>query len=228
MQIGEPRFASVGPRDRVIRVLVVDDHPLFAQGTVEVLDRMPGIRALAFATTLDDAVTKVRELRPDVVVCDVMLGDQPNGFELVQRMVDEVDVQAPVIYLSQFANSALYRRAMDAGAAGYLRKTATADELRAAILTVASGSSVFPRAAFTRETVGPRTPSPRELEILALIAEGNSNGEIGARLGISESTVETHVQRLRQRYAMTTRTQLALLADRQGWLAPRLEIDGVN
>lgn len=212
----------------MIRVLVVDDHPLFAQGTVEVLDRLPGIRAVGFAMTLDEAIIRVRELRPDVVVCDVMLGDEPNGFELVKRMQDDLGEQAPVIYLSQFANSVLYRRAIDAGAAGYLRKTATADELRAAILTVASGSTVFPRAAIMRETDGPRTPSPRELEILARIAEGQSNSEIGARLGISESTVETHVQRLRLRYGMGTRTQLALLADRQGWLTPRLEIDRVR
>lgn len=211
----------------MIRVLVVDDHPLFARGTVEVLDRMPGIRAVGFATTIDEAVNSVRELQPDVVVCDVMVGDQPNGFELVKRMKDEAGEQPPVIYFSQFANSVLYRRAIDAGAAGYLRKTATADELGAAILGVAGGSTVFPRAA-TRDADGPRTPSPRELEILEMIADGQSNSEIGARLGIGASTVETHVQRLRLRYGMPTRTQLALLADRQGWLTPRtLEIDRV-
>ncbi len=210
----------------MIRVLVVDDHPLFAQGTVEVLDRMPGIRAVGSATSLDEAVASVRELRPDVVVCDVMLGDHPNGFELVARLRDQAGEQPPVILLSQFANSVLYQRAIDAGASGYLSKTVDADGLRAAIVTVSGGSTVFPRVAVTGEADGPRVPSPRELDILARIAEGQSNSEIGAHLGIGESTVETHLQRLRLRYGMATRTQLALLADRQGWLTPRpVEID---
>jgi DNA-binding NarL/FixJ family response regulator len=208
----------------LIRVVVVDDHPLFAQGTVEVLDRLPGIRAVGFATSLDDAVTKIAELKPDVVVCDVMLGDKPNGFELVARLRDEVDLQPPVIFLSQFSNAVLHRSAISAGAAGYMSKTADGEALRAAILAVHGGSTVFPRAA-AREREGsdeqPRLPSPRELQILELVADGRSNAEIGAQLGISDTTVETHVSRLRARYAVGTRTQLALLADRQGWLTPR-------
>lgn len=210
----------------MIRVMVIDDHPLFAQGTVEVLDRLPGIRAVGFATSLDAATEKVRELRPDVVVCDVMLGDKPNGFELVERLRAEGGEQPPVIYLSQFANAVLYQRALAAGAAGYLSKSVEPEALRAAVLAVAAGSTVFPRAAIRPEPEGPRPPSPRELEILEMVADGRSNSEIGARLGIGESTVETHISRLRLRYGLATRTQLALLADRQGWLVPRPQLDG--
>jgi DNA-binding NarL/FixJ family response regulator len=202
-------------------VVVVDDHPLFAQGTVEVLDRLPGIRAVGFATSLDDAVLKIGGLKPDVVVCDVMLGDEPNGFQLVSRLRDEAGVMPPVIFLSQFSNSVLHRRAMDSGAAGYLSKTSDGESLRAAIIAVHAGSSVFPRASHGGPGDAPRPPSPRELEILEMVADGRSNAEIGARLGISENTVETHVSRLRTRYGVGTRTQLALLADRQGWLTPR-------
>jgi DNA-binding NarL/FixJ family response regulator len=212
----------------MIRVVVVDDHPLFAQGTVEVLDRLPGIRAIGYATSLDDAVAKCRELRPDVVVCDVMLGDKPNGFELVQRLKTEMGEQPPVIYLSQFANAVLYERAIAAGASGYLSKSVQAEGLRAAVLAVAAGSTVFPRAAIVPQPDGPRPPSPRELEILAMVADGRSNTEIGASLGIGESTVETHISRLRIRYGLATRTQLALLADRQGWLTPRMELDSTS
>jgi DNA-binding NarL/FixJ family response regulator len=210
----------------LIRVLVIDDHPLFAQGTVEALDRQPGISAVGFASSLEDAVLKIAELNPDVVVCDVMLGDQPNGFELIGRLRAAGQSPRPIIYLSQFGNSVLYQRAIEAGAAGYLLKTADAESLRAAILSVSSGSTVFPKVVLNPEPEGPRRPSPRELEILAMIADGHSNTEIGDELGIGESTVETHVARLRQRYGLSTRTQLALLADRQGWLTPRpLEID---
>jgi DNA-binding NarL/FixJ family response regulator len=207
--------------ERVIRVVVVDDHPLFAEGTVEVLDRMPGIRAVGYATTLDDAVTKIGQLRPDVVLCDVMLGEDPIGFTLPQRLRAEVDASPAVVFLSQFADGAMYKRAIAAGGSGFLRKTVEPEALRAAIVAVADGSSVFPRAAITPETDGPRAPSPREVDILDLLAEGRSNTEIGAELGIGESTVETHLSRLRTRYGVATRTQLAVLADRQGWLRPR-------
>jgi DNA-binding NarL/FixJ family response regulator len=167
-------------------------------------------------------VAAIKDLKPDVVVCDVMLGDEPNGFDLVGRLGDETDVQPPVIFLSQFSNSVLHRRAQDAGAAGYLSKTADGEQLRAAILAVHAGSTVFPRRANSRKRPdeAPRLPSPRELEILEMVADGRSNAEIGAHLGITENTVETHVSRLRARYGVGTRTQLALLADRQGWLTP--------
>lgn len=206
----------------MIRVVVVDDHPLFAQGTVEVLDRLPGVRAVGYATSLDDGAAAVRTLRPDVVVCDVMLGEKPAGFELLERMrADDGDAAPPVIYLSQFANSAMYQRAIAAGAAGYLPKTVEPEALRAAVLAVAAGSSVFPRAATAPSSDAPRRPSARELEILDMVADGSSNAEIATQLGVAESTVESHIRRLRSRYGLNTRTQLALLADRQGWLVPR-------
>lgn len=202
----------------MIRVVVVDDHPLFAEGTVEVLDRMPGIRAVGYAVTLDEAVRKIGDLRPDVVLCDVMLGADPVGFTLLPRLRAEIDASPAVIFLSQYADGAMYKRAIAAGGSGFLRKTVEPESLRAAIVAVADGSTVFPRAAITPETDGPRTPSPREVDILDLLAEGRSNTEIGAQLGIGESTVETHLSRLRIRYGVATRTQLAILADRQGWL----------
>ena len=212
----------------MIRVVVVDDHPLFAQGTVEVLDRLPGVRAVGYATSLEDAAAAVRSLRPDVVVCDVMLGDKPTGFDLLARIRADGEEPPPVIYLSQFANSAMYQRAIAAGAAGYLLKTVEPEALRAAVLAVAAGASVFPRAALARTSEGPRPPSARELQILEMVADGRSNAEIAADLGVGESTVETHIRRLRARYGLATRTQLALLADRSGWLAPRAGLEGAG
>ena len=208
-----------------ITVFVVDDHPLFATGTVQALDRMPGIRGLGYATDIESAVDRIRDLQPSVVVCDVMLGDRPNGLELIARL-RAADVTAPpVIYLSQFANSVLYQQAIELGAAGYLSKTVESDALRGAVLAVAGGSTVFPRAAIRPdESAEPRLPSPRELEILSMLADGRSNSEIAGRLGIAETTVESHVSRLLARYEVTTRTQLAVFADRHGWL-PRGDIE---
>lgn len=203
----------------MIGVLVVDDHPLFAQGTAELLDRLPDIQVLDFVLDLDTAVHKITELEPDVVVCDVMLGDRPAGLELPARLIKQRR-HVPVLFLSEFASAQLHARAIDAGAAGYLRKTVDAEELRAAILSIAAGATVFPRSSIRPPRDGPRPPSPREVEILALVADGRSNSEVAAQLGISGKTVETHMARLFERYGTASRTQLAIFADRRGWLRP--------
>ncbi len=201
-----------------IRVVVVDDHPLFAQGTVEVLDRLPGIRAIGFALNLEDAHRLIAQAQPDVVLCDVMLGDKPNGFELPQLLGDDPLGRPPIIFVSQFASPVMVEQAQAAGAAGYLAKTAQPETIRAAILAVAAGSTVFPRRTGMAGDEEPRLPSPRELAILRQVADGRSNQEIAASLGISVNTVESHLERLRLRYDLATRTQLAVFAERQGWL----------
>jgi DNA-binding NarL/FixJ family response regulator len=200
-----------------IRVVVVDDHPLVAQGTVEVLDRMPGIRATGFALDLEGAVLLIARDAPDVVLCDVMLGDEPRGFELPALLGDEQS-RPPIIFVSQFANDVLVERARAVGAAGYLSKVSQPETVCATTLAVAAGSTVFPRRPAGAERSA-RLPSPRELEVLRCISEGRSNQEIAGALGISETTVESHLERLRTRYGQTNRTQLAVFADRQGWLS---------
>ena len=148
-----------------------------------------------------------------------MLGDRPAGLELPARLIKQRR-HVPVLFLSEFASAQLHARAIDAGAAGYLRKTVDAEELRAAILSIAAGATVFPRSSIRPPRDGPRPPSPREVEILALVADGRSNSEVAAQLGISGKTVETHMARLFERYGTASRTQLAIFADRRGWLRP--------
>lgn len=201
-------------------MFVVDDHPLFAQGTVEILDRLPGVRAVGFALGLEEAVEAIGRLTPDVVVCDVMLGAEPSGLGLPAMLGGNEAERPPFIFLSQFGDHVLVDQARAAGAAGYLVKTTGPETLRAAILAVAAGSTVFPRVPAGTADSGPRTPSPRELEVLNLVADGRSNSEIGLALGIGEHTVETHLERMRDRYGLPSRTQLAVFADRQGWLSP--------
>jgi two-component system NarL family response regulator len=200
-----------------VRVIVVDDHPLVAQGTIEVLDRMRGIRATAFALDLEGAVSLIARDQPDVVLCDVMLGDEPRGFELPALLGDEA-TRPLIVFVSQFANDVLVERAQSVGAAGYLSKAAQPETVRATILAVAAGSTVFPRRPASAET-GTRMPSPRELDVLRHVADGRSNQEIATALGISDTTVESHLERLRLRYGQANRTQMAVFADRQGWLS---------
>jgi two-component system, NarL family, response regulator DesR len=147
-----------------------------------------------------------------------MLGDKPAGLDLPAILAGSLDVEIPVIFLSQFGGRVFVERALSGGAAGYLLKTVDAHELGAAITTVAAGGTVFPKAAL-RPPAGPRRPTPRETEILSLIADGASTAEAASRLGISVNTVETHVARLLARYGASSRTQLAVMADRHGWLS---------
>ncbi|MEP7158312.1 MAG: response regulator transcription factor [Chloroflexota bacterium] len=200
-----------------VRVVIVDDHPVVARGTVEILGAMPGIHATGFALDLEDAVRVIARDAPDVVLCDVMLGDEPRGFDLPALLGDEA-ARPLIVFVSQFTNDVLVERARAVGAAGYMSKTAQPETMRATILAVAAGSTVFPRRVASAEA-GPRLPSPRELDVLRHVAEGRSNQEIATALGISDTTVESHLERLRLRYGQTNRTQMAVFADRQGWLS---------
>lgn len=201
-----------------IRVLVVDDHPLFAQGTAEIIERLPGVSAIGFAIELDEAVRRVVSMRPDVILCDILLGDRPAGLDLPGR-VAAAGVACPVLFISQFHSAAMVEQAARAGGAGVIPKLVTATELAEAIVAVHELRPIPHRRAMP--VPGPRPPAPREVEIMTLIAEGSSSGRVAARLGISERTVDTHLARLFARYKCTTRTQLLLLADRHGWLGPR-------
>jgi DNA-binding NarL/FixJ family response regulator len=203
---------------RLIRVVVIDDHPVFAQGLHEILGRLAGIEPVGYAYNLKRAVSLVEAERPDVVLCDVLFGEETSGFELPARLRAGPAARTPVVFLSQLASQALFARAVTAGGSGYLLKTAEADEIRAALVTVAAGNTAFPKAVLQPVSGEPRAPSTRETEILRLVAEGRSNSEVGALLGISDKTVETHLSRLFQRYGANSRTEMAIMADRKGWL----------
>ena len=209
-----------------VTVLVVDDHPLFASGTVDVLAKQPGLRPIGYALGLAEAVVRVREGDPDVVVCDVMIDGRPDGLELPSRVHSPGSARPAILYLSEHVSPHFRAEAVAVGGAGYLPKTAEPDEVTAAIRSVASGATVFPRSAIAGTTGGPRRPSPREVEILVQIASGASTAEVGRRLGISSKTVETHIARLFKRYSAASRTHLVVMADRRGWLTrpPRSDL----
>ena len=126
-----------------------------------------------------------------------------------------------VLLLSSFDQPPLIRSAFERGAAGYLIKTSEVGEILDAIRTVASGGTAFSAAMLRAIRSAPRRPSDRELEVLALLCGGASNDEIGVRLGVTEKTVESHLRRLFDRYGVLSRTELAVLALREGWVAEK-------
>jgi DNA-binding NarL/FixJ family response regulator len=196
-----------------IRVGVVDDHAIVRDGTAALLEREPDIEIVGVAGTLESA-TSLLALKPDVLVVDIRLGEQ-NGFDFVREL--SANSGPAVVILSAFDYPQYVDAALRLGASGYILKTDPFGNLVNAIRQVAGGGiaySVRPRPADHRRL------SLRETEVVALVVEGRSNDEIGARLGISPKTVESHLTRIYERVHVASRTELATRAVREGWIEP--------
>jgi DNA-binding NarL/FixJ family response regulator len=201
-------------------VLVVDDHPAIIDAISAAVRGAPDLELAGAARSLADAQQlMVAAGRPtDVVVADVQLDGNAEGLQLV----DALGPNGPaVLLLSSFDQPPLVRAAFERGAAGYVLKTTEVEEILAAIRTVADGGTAFSAAMLSTVRSAPRRPSDRELEVLTLLAGGASNDEIGARLGVTEKTVESHLRRLFDRYGVLSRTELAVLSLREGWVSER-------
>jgi DNA-binding NarL/FixJ family response regulator len=198
----------------VIRVLVVDDHPLFRHG----LAGMLGIAGdMELADAVGDAETAVRrcdELEPDVVLMDLNLPGMP-GVEAIRRIVARQDPPA-VLVLTMVDDDDTVAAALQVGARGYLLKGAVQDDVLAAIRTVAAGGLVLAGDAAERVLAGRRRYrqdlTERESQVLALIAAGRSNTEIARELELSLKTVQNHVSNVLTKLQVRDRTQAALRA----------------
>jgi DNA-binding NarL/FixJ family response regulator len=206
----------------VIRLVVIDDHPAIAAAIDAAIRARPdlGIELVAAPTTTRDGLTAVAETRPDVVVCDLWLDGAPTGLDVLATLTARTDhASAPrVLVLSGLDQPSFLRAAFEGGAAGYLSKASPVETITEAILTVARGGTAFPAITLRALRDAPRRPSDRELGAIRLVARGASNDEIAAGLGISVKTVESHLRRLFGRYGVLSRTELAMLAVREGWV----------
>jgi len=203
-----------------IRVLVVDDHPAITDAISAAIRGAPDLELAGVARSLDEASRLIDAARPPigVVVADVQLEGNAEGL----RLLDMLDGDGPaVLLLSSFDQPPLIRAAFERGAAGYLLKTSEVTEIMATVRTVAGGGTAFSAAMLGTVRNAPRRPSDREIEVLTLLSGGASNDEIGARLGVTEKTVESHLRRLFDRYGVLSRTELAVLALREGWVSER-------
>lgn len=196
----------------MIRVGIVDDHPVVLDGLAAALERQPGIEVAWRAATLADARRSIAGDPCDVVLVDVRLPDG-SGLDLIGRS----DGGPAFVVLSSFDRPQYARAAFDRGASGYLLKTAPMDEVVAALRLAVSGVVIVQPQHLTA-VAGRPSLTARELELVRGVAGGRSNDEIAARLGVSRKTVEAYLTRLFERWGVTTRTELALRAEREGWL----------
>lgn len=164
------------------------------------------------------AIEAIERLDPDVVVCDIQMGGEAEGLRVLDHF-GRRDRPA-ILILSAFDFPTLFRAAFERGAAGYLLKTVELDSVVAAVRTAAAGGTVFSDRSMRIIRAALRRPSDREIEVLELVAGGASNEEVARRLFLSLKTVESHLRRLFNRYGSMNRTELAVLAIREGWVDP--------
>jgi two-component system, NarL family, response regulator LiaR len=206
-----------------IRILLADDHAVVRQGLRMFLSLDPELEIIGEAENGADALAKAHELKPDVVLMDLVMPVM-DGITAIQRLRSELP-ETEVIALTSVLDDGSVVGAVKSGAIGYLLKDTQADELCRAIKAAAEGQvQLSPQAAarLVREVQAPVSPEPltdRETEVLRLLAEGQANKQIARSLQIGEQTVKTHVSNILSKLGVQSRTQAALHAARIGLVA---------
>lgn len=197
------------------RVAIVDDHPLVIEGLDFALSRAGDIEVVARGSSVADARAILARDDVDVLLLDVRL---PDGNGLTMLDDEKASRRCPVLVLSSFETRQYVAAAVRFGAQGFMLKTAPIDNLLDAIRRVGDGGAAFSAEHLRDSSTKLVQLTPREQDILRLILDGRSNDEISAALGTSHKTVEAHLTRLYERFGIASRVELALRADRDGWL----------
>ena len=201
---------------KALRLLLVDDHFVVRSGLAASLLLEDDMQIVAEASDATEAISAFETHHPDVVLMDLQMGDT-SGIDAVSKICQDHPA-ARILVFSSFARDEDVYRAIRAGALGYLQKAAPRGDLLEAVRQVAQGNRYLPREIAQRlaDRLSRPEPSPREREVLALIAKGRSNKEVAADLGLSEDTVKRHVSNLMQKLGAQDRTQAVTEALRRG------------
>ncbi len=200
-----------------IRVVVADDFPLVREGVVRALNQDPGIEVVAQAENGQEALTVAAELNPDVMILDLRMPDL-GGLAVLDKLRNtQPEIRVIVMTASEQASTLL--DAIAAGAAGYLSKRSTGEELRQAVITAHGGGSVITPSLASHllkefsssargEQSAVRPLQGRELDVLRLVVQGKTDNEIGQELFISPRTVQNHLTRIREKTGLRRRSEL--------------------
>jgi DNA-binding NarL/FixJ family response regulator len=205
------------PTPDPIRLLIVDDHPVVRDGLVAILHQgEPDLDVVGQSGDGREAVTLWRQLRPTVTIMDLQLPGQ-SGVQAIAAIRRE-DPEARVLVLTTFDGDADIQRALAAGARGYLLKSVRRATLIEAVRAVAAGQRYLPPATAARlvEAMESERLTPRELDVLALLAKGLRNREIAEELHLAEPTIKIHVNNLLRKLQVKDRTEAAVVALRRG------------
>lgn len=210
----------------VIRVVLADDHAVVRKGIREFLEEDPAIRVVGEANNGEEAIALVAREKPNVAVFDIQM-PKLNGMDAARRVKQDFP-NTRVLMLTAFDEDPYIFAALQAGASGYLLKTASSNELVRAVHAIAAGENALSPAVAKKlvqraaggdskaESVEPLTE--RELEVLRLAAKGMGNKQIGVELSISDRTVQGHLANIYAKLHVTTRTEAVLFAVREKWI----------
>lgn len=202
-----------------ITVVSVDDHPLFREGLAAVISATPGMVLVAQGATGADAIARHREHRPQVTLLDLRLPDMSGIDALIAIRAEAPD--ARVVMLTTYDGDVEIQRALHAGARGYVLKTLPPRELADVIRDVAAGRRrvAVDAAEKLAMHLGDESLTAREREVLALVAQGNRNRDVGTQLRITEETVKVHLKHIMGKLGARDRTEAVTIALRRGILA---------
>jgi DNA-binding NarL/FixJ family response regulator len=208
-----------------IRVLLADDHVVLREATAELIEHQPDMRVVGQAGTGEETVALAAELRPDVIVMDIAM-PRLDGRAATQRIV-AAHPAIRVLVLTAHEDPEHVIPLLEAGATGYLPKTVRLNDLLDGIRATSRGESVLPpsvASVVVRHLAGNATRTreaaltPREMEVLRLVAEGLTNHQVARRLALSVRTIEAHLTHVYDKLDVASRTEAVLLAQRRGWL----------
>lgn len=221
----------------MIRVLIADSSPLFRKGMCATIQEQSDMQVVGEAETADDLIHLATDLSPDVIICGINSADV-GGPELTRSLHLRLPNSGVILFTDAEDEEQIFE-AVKAGACAYLLKTTGAEELASTIRRVGSGEHVIDETLLVRpsiaskvlqqfNTIGDDTPqeiqpllaplSPREIEILEQICQGNSNKQIGRALFISEHTVKNHITSILKKLAVNDRTEAMVYSLRRGWI----------
>ncbi|WP_332854231.1 response regulator transcription factor [Duganella sp. S19_KUP01_CR8] len=201
----------------VIRLMIADDHPLVRSGIVAVLSSNPAFSVVAEAEDGDTAVEMYRQWRPDVTLMDLQMPGL-NGIEATSA-IRCIDPEARIIILTTFGGDVQVSRGLKAGAIGYVLKNLARSALGDYIVSAHAGRRLLPPpvAASLVNSFQLDTLSKREIEVLRLVGEGNTNQRVADQLGLSEDTIKAHMKAILQKLDARDRTHAVMIAMRRGY-----------